>query len=201
MPAAKAVALLPSKSSRPYEWNSRVLQCWPLYSWHQFTTTMQGPHHTVCSQHNERFLFSEQFQRSSVSMKVSAQISSERAPKLRKKANTPPRGEPPPKHATRSNLQSMHSVPVSETYFHMQWTGRGQKKKQRSRGSFFFGTKLSLSPRGRNILLLLGYLVKNVWARESEESSCGVLHETPLPHVSPAPLGRRCFECVFLPHS
>lgn len=138
MPAAKAVALLPSKSSRPYEWNSRVLQCWPLYSWHQFTTTMQGPHHTVCSQHNERFLFSEQLQRSSVSMKASAQISSERAPKLRKKANTPPRGEPPPKHATRSNLQSMHSVPVSETYFHMQWTGRGQKKKQRSRGSFFF---------------------------------------------------------------
>lgn len=96
-------------------------------------------------------------------MKVRAQRSSERTPKSRKKANTPPRGEPPPKPATRSNLQSMHSVPVSGTYFHMQWTGRGQKKKQRSRGSFFFfGTKHSLSPRGRNILLLLGYLVKNV---------------------------------------
>lgn len=72
----------------------------------------------------------------------------------------------------------MHSVPVSGTYFHMQWTGRGQKKKQRSRGSFFFGTKHSLSPRGRNILLLLGYLVKNVWARESEEWLWGVAQNT-----------------------
>lgn len=43
---------------------------------------------------------------------------------------------------------------------------------------FFFGTKHSLSPRGRNILLLLGYLVKNVWARESEEWLWGVAQNT-----------------------
>lgn len=130
---------------------------------HHITRSMQRPHLRVCSQKQfARLFLSELSQRSFVRMLACTTKAWEKVQALRKD-NIPPRGEPHPKSAmcsTRAPI-AKHAFCAGVPKHTFRCNGRAEDRKRSSALTAFLAQSISF-PHGRNILLLLGYPVKNV---------------------------------------
>lgn len=96
-----------------------------------------------------------------------------------RKDTIPPRGEPHPKSAMCSTRAptAKHAFCAGVPKHTFRCNGRAEDRKRSSALTAFLAQSISF-PHGRNILLLLGYPVKNVWAREGAGVAVGCYTNT-----------------------